>query len=134
MLQEIFSLIDVALEQKMRTQHKADRIDLDQYYTPYCEGRMTLPKLAPYHGDLPERLVTFTEARALYNKGEKPDGCICHYIDDKRFQCVYRNPAEYLPMYRKKKASAVSTRTHISYACGHTNNLRGIIGVLKTLN
>ena len=100
MLQEIFSLIDVALEQKMRTQCKADHIDLDQYYTHYCEGRLTLPKLAPYRRNLPERLVTFTEARALYNKGEKPDGCIYHYIDDKRFQCVYRNPAEYLPMYK----------------------------------
>lgn len=51
----------------MRTHRKADRIDLDQYYTPYCEGRLTLPKLAPYRGNLPERLVTFTEARALYN-------------------------------------------------------------------
>ena len=101
MLHEIYTRIDEALSRHLAdSAAPIDSIDLDAYYPAFCSGEMKLPQLEAYHGPLPDDLVTFTEARAAFNKHKPTQGCVMHYIDDKRFMCVYRNPVKYIPVYR----------------------------------
>ena len=101
MINTIFKIIDTNLQLlKTDPDRHLERIDLDRFYPNFLNGTLMLPKIKLYDGPLPNNLITFNEARARFNKGHSIHGCVCHYIDDRRFQCTYRDPVKYIPFYK----------------------------------
>jgi len=60
-------------------------------------SRYQMPLVQPYHGEIPEKILSFNRAR-----GHASNGAAVHfYIADGFFECVWSRPEVYLPMLQR---------------------------------
>lgn len=57
-----------------------------------------MPKLKRFTGELPKELVSFNRARKLKHQ---IDAAMHFFIDDRQFNCIWRCPERYIPIFQK---------------------------------
>jgi len=92
------------LESEPVSNHTRTDYHRDVFRMSLLEGvtltdRFGMPVIDPCTENAPSSLITFPEARCLYNKGQCTSSTIHFYVEDSAFWCVSSSVDTYLPVF-----------------------------------